>query len=331
MCLSISDRSNPLTHNKCTIKQSHTPNTHETKLEHPDGAESRRRERWLAPGASETVAATTPAHTIEPPPTAPRRAHLKTRSPAAQVGGHEVWRDLEGWRRNKRDLEDRLTLASRRAERRDRQQTDDDFTVDDGDEDAWVHDGIDDIQIDPETKKAASELSYDERSIDAEYEPYAHKEPPILNRTRITTIAEVIPMSDDSEGADRDSTKVNWRFLPPQSPSQQHTHSGTESEGWSSNQPTVYLPASYLTIDQAQKLIDHQQQQLHRQQNQLRNQERQLAALSSEPSASIWTGSTPEKRQLLGDSVDLSKSNHLTPPPVGATNHGHQNQKESKP
>lgn len=75
---------------------------------------------------------------------------------------------------------------------------DDEFEVDaDGNEDAWVHDGVDDIQIDPETKRAASELSYDEQSIDAEYEPKST----LVNKTRITTIAEVIPMvQTDGEG-----------------------------------------------------------------------------------------------------------------------------------
>lgn len=189
------------------------------------------------------------------------------------------------WRRSKRDLEDRLVLASRRDQRRQRNKKaaaaskdEDEFSVEDGDEDAWVHDGVDDIHIDPETKKAASELSYDERSIDAEYEPHGQKEPPVLNRTRITTIAEVIPMNDEAneEANERDSSKLDWRVLPAPA-LEQRRPAGSLAQA-------AFLPASYLTIEQAQKLIGQQHEQLEQQQRQLANQERQLAALSSEDS-----------------------------------------------
>lgn len=111
--------------------------------------------------------------------------------------------------------------------------------MDDGDEDAWVHDGIDDIHIDPETKRAASELSRDESSsIDAEYDPsgasgqaQASAGEPIVNRTRITTIAEVIPMG----ASDLEPTGAVQLL------------SGTAS--------ARYLPAAYLTLDQVQRLV----------------------------------------------------------------------------
>lgn len=124
-------------------------------------------------------------------------------------------------RRNKRDLEDRIVLASRRAAAR----ANDDFNVDDGDEDAWVHDGVDDIHIDPETRRAASELASDtERQLDAEYDPSEPAEGRVLNRTRITTIAEVIPMRAPStsadEGQDEDSTRRSLRVLPAPQTSQ---------------------------------------------------------------------------------------------------------------
>lgn len=155
------------------------------------------------------------------------------------MGGHAIWQDLEGWRRNKRDIEDRIVLASRRAAQRRRaninnQGEDPDFVVDDGDEDAWVHDGVDDIHIDPETKKAASELSYDEKSIDSEYEPKEQ----VANRTRITTISEVIPINLDSD-------------------SQQSTNDNQQDDRESSKIVTHYLPASHLSIDQVQRLINN--------------------------------------------------------------------------
>lgn len=111
-------------------------------------------------------------------------------------------------------------LASRRNAQSARANEDPDFVVDDGDEDAWVHDGVDDIHIDPETKRAASEHSYDERSIDSEYEPREEQQDRIKNRTRITTIAEVIPMSVDGNsesgggGDGESSSKLVERFLP---------------------------------------------------------------------------------------------------------------------
>lgn len=173
-----------------------------------DNAESRKAELWLRPDRTRTDA------------------------------GHAVWSDLEGpaWRRNKRDLEDRIVLASRRAAQKRKadeaaSQEDPDFVVDDGDEDAWVHDGIDDIHIDPETKRAASELSHDERSIDAEYEPKEQ----LANRTRITTISEVIPMNMDGQSGDEQGSPSNDRE--------------------SSKVIQHYLPASHLSIDTVQRLM----------------------------------------------------------------------------
>lgn len=223
-------------------------------------------------------------------------AHQATGASSSEDGGE--WQE-----RNKRSLQ---ASDFRRAERRKRAprqrnrppSDEDDFSVEDGDEDAWVNDGVDDIQIDPETKRAASELSHDERSIDAEYEPYASKEAPVPNRTRITTIAEVIPMSDDSYSDLGDSTKVERRFLPapplqaesqPNRAAEQATAAKartTLNGGQASfQQAAAYLPAAYLTIDQAQKLIGEQHEQLELQRRRLRDQQRQLVALSNgEPS-----------------------------------------------
>lgn len=202
-------------------------------------------------------------------------------------------------------LASRRRHESRRANDNNNNNNEDDFAVEDGDEDAWVHDGVDDIHIDPETKKAASELSVDERSIDAEYEPYAHKEPPVLNRTRITTIAEVIPMNtDDADSNDKDSSKVNWHFLsPPTSASSGNTGAPAAA---SQKSPSVYLPASYLTIDQAQKLIGQQHEQLRQQQRQLESQRKQLAALSAPEGAGETWSETAPRRQLAVDRADSS-------------------------
>ena len=103
---------------------------------------------------------------------------------------------------------------------------DEDFAIDDGDEDAWVHDGIDDIHIDPETRRAASELSRDEQaSIEAEY---AEQQPvgsaPLVNRTRVTTISEVIP-----------------------------TGAGEAERGQVA--PAPLLPAAYLSLEQVEALV----------------------------------------------------------------------------
>lgn len=178
---------------------------------------------------------------------------LKPKMSAIKLGGHAIWSDFEGLRRNKRDLEDRIVLASRRAARRNKASSagqggdNDDFSVDDGDEDAWVHDGVDDIHIDPETKRAASELSYDEKSIDDEYRPYQQNQDAVMNRTRITTITDVIPMnvqdSDSDGGVDGggsgDSSRVITRFLRP---------------------PGAFLPAAWLTMDQVQRLFAQQEE-----------------------------------------------------------------------
>lgn len=167
-----------------------------------------------------------------------------------------VWGDLDGWRRNKRDVEDRMMLASRRraaavGRQRPANNADEEFAIDDGDEDAWVHDGIDDIQIDPETKRAASEISSsladDTNTIDSEYEPQQQQ---VLNRTKVTTISEVIPIDQaraESSGDDPSdsSTRLSSRYVKPNSQD--------------------YLPAALLSLDQARQLIDqasyHQQRQ----------------------------------------------------------------------
>lgn len=193
----------------------------------------------------------------------------KQKRDSEKAGGNGVWSGLEGWRRKKRDLEDRILLASRRSIKRRRRMSNkandyglnDEFNVEDGDEDSWVNDGIDDIHIDPETKKAASEMSMDEKSIDSEYDPHQKAdESKIVNRTKITTIAEVIPMkvaADFGDGPeDKDSTRINWRFLPP---SQTQAGAGAAVE----RVPTLIttaqlLPASFLSIDQAQELVAQQ-------------------------------------------------------------------------
>lgn len=129
------------------------------------------------------------------------------------------------------------------------------FNVDDGDEDSWVHDGVDDIQIDPETKQAASEHSYDQdKSIDAEYDPHSGQQSnlipsvdddtePIVNRTRVTTITEVIPTR-----VDEDASKISERFSsPPETVilSDRNGHSLEPDADQSS-----YIPASQLHFDQ---------------------------------------------------------------------------------
>lgn len=205
-----------------------------------------------------------------------RQSTSVSSNPAAKFGGHAIWSDLEGWRRNKRDIEDRLVLASRRAAIRRRhsdgsdevgsgkKNEDEDFAIDDGNEDAWVHDGVDDIHIDPETKRAASELSQDESSsIDAEYEPnggggsggsgggQGSESPPVVNRTRVTTISEVIPMSNSDE---IDSVTSNRG--PADESSLGHRIQLVATAALP-NGP--HLPASYLTLDQVQRLIEAQQ------------------------------------------------------------------------
>lgn len=148
-----------------------------------------------------------------------------TKAPAPHQ--HAIWKNQP--RRNKRDIEDRIVLASRRAARQERNREppeDLDYAVNDDDVDAWVHDGVDDIHIDPETKRAASEHSYDEKSIDAEYEP---REAP-LNRTRVTTIAEVIPIGQEDSGQGGDSSRLVRH----------------------------YVPAAHLSLEQIQRLIQSQ-------------------------------------------------------------------------
>lgn len=166
-------------------------------------------------------------------------------------------------KRNKRDIEDAISLASlRQRQAAQKRKEADEYNVDDGDEDAWIHDGVDDIQIDPETKRAASELSFDEKSIDAEYDPHQMKadENKIVNKTRVTTISEVIPMNvptDFGDGpmedkeftGDKDSTQIDSQYLPPPPPT--------------TTIPTIltahqYLPASHLSLDQAQQLVSQQ-------------------------------------------------------------------------
>lgn len=210
------------------------------------------------------------------PRPAPAGRQGRSAKPAAMFGGHSIWSDLEGWRRNKRDIEDRLVLASRRAaaaaaaSRRPpadghaaRGNNDEDFAIDDGDEDAWVHDGVDDIHIDPETKRAASELSRDEsNSIDAEYDPNnggaAHESespPPVVNRTRVTTISEVIPMNSD----ELDSISPPKQPAGPAAPWPGRRVQMMASAAGPGAGPL--LPASYLTLDQVQRLIDAQRHQ----------------------------------------------------------------------
>lgn len=197
-----------------------------------------------------------------------------------------MWADLEGWRRNKRDLEDRLVLASRRAALRSKHPTsdgggassgegvaatqrDEDFAVDDGDEDAWVHDGIDDIHIDPETKRAASEHSYDEKSIDAEYDPHQKQESNVVNKTRVTTIAEVIPMNVDAFDQEEapssqvmsSSSSSTSRMQHDKHNQHQHKPTGADStrRQQMAQQRQVHMqPAAHLTIEQAQRVVEDQ-------------------------------------------------------------------------
>jgi hypothetical protein len=226
-------------------------------------------ERLQAAGQEPDSSASASASTRTTRPTAGHNqrmarsdSRLVASSAAARFGGNSIWADLDGWRRNKRDIEDRIVLASRRAglrqrRRADDKSNDDDFEVDDGNEDAWVHDGVDDIHIDPETKRAASELSRDEASIDAEYEPQGGgggggggqegESQPVANRTRITTIQEVIPMNTDeldSGSLDRDHQHRLGSVL------------GSAASVRANSGPL--LPASYLTLGQVQQLLESQ-------------------------------------------------------------------------
>lgn len=90
--------------------------------------------------------------------------------------------------------------ASTNKQHNNNDNGDGDADADYGGDDAWVHDGIDDVHIDPETKNAASEMSYDEKSIDAEYAPYQQRQQ--QNKTRLTTITEVIPILSDGVSGD---------------------------------------------------------------------------------------------------------------------------------
>lgn len=160
-----------------------------------------------------------------------------------------TWADLDGWRRDKREIEDRTRLASRReaarALARANNQNEEEFAIDDGDEDAWVHDGIDDIQIDPETKKAASELSSswsdDGNTIDSEYEPNHQQQQQLVNRTRVTTISEVIPTSAAAAAAGHDSGFADSTSL---------------SSRYVSRPQQRYLPAALLSLSQASRLVE---------------------------------------------------------------------------
>lgn len=168
--------------------------------------------------------------------------------------------------RKRRDLEDiGISPANEELARpipttRRSDDMDGSFNVDDGDEDAWVHDGVDDIQIDPETRRAASELSYDqERNIDAEYEPNGRQTnpvvevdedgDPIINRTRITTISEVIPTR-----VDQDSSKISETYLaPPEVTILSDESQADMVEGKSKARD--YLPASQLSFDRVMEAM----------------------------------------------------------------------------
>lgn len=193
---------------------------------------------------------------------------------------HQIWtRPRKQVNRFKRELKFARKLRHRRRKLRAASNTgdnagptstasldnnkDEDFAIDDGDEDAWVHDGIDDIHIDPETKRAASELNRDneQTSIDSEYDPNSGQagqstsasQPAIVNRTRITTIAEVIPLVKDE--ADLEDADDSSRLMPS---------TGRAPSMFASALPATagnYLPAAYLSLDQVQELIDKQQQQ----------------------------------------------------------------------
>lgn len=178
-----------------------------------DRQESRTRGRWLRAAASS--------------------------APSESGRGHPAWRSVEesNWRRNKRELARRAAPANERrtsstSSLKSDNYRDEDFAIDDGDEDAWVHDGIDDIHIDPETKRAASELSKDETSsIDSEYEPgggdsAAHQQKPAVGTPEEGAISEVIP-----------------------------SRAGSSSAGWRARAAGPLLPAAYLSIEQVQALV----------------------------------------------------------------------------
>jgi len=110
---------------------------------------------------------------------------------------------------------------------------DEDFAIDDGDEDAWVHDGIDDIHIDPETRRAASELAREESSsIDAEYEPHAAGQ-------------ETSPAEGQSSGraSGRQLAAVTIAGVIP------------AATGGRGRAAPALLPAAYLSLGQVQALV----------------------------------------------------------------------------
>lgn len=184
---------------------------------------------------------------------------------------------------------DDMDNSQSRVRRRIRDDIDGSFNVDDGNEDAWVHDGVDDIHIDPETRLAANQLNQDQaaNSLDAEYEPQSGNQQdssgndgsnqgdnnaaasnsvlptdedgnPIVNRTRVTTISEVIPTrvrpQDGDAGAEsqennnddddnQDSSLIHNQYAFPETYKQQ------------------YLPAAHLSTDQIQQLFNVQPEQ----------------------------------------------------------------------
>lgn len=227
-----------------------TESTDESYEEPEDGQESSRVERWLGRPdelGHARVGPETSALASEPKP----RARRARRQAADDDIGPSVSND---------EIARPVPVAPRADE------MDAAFNVDDGDEDAWVHDGVDDIQIDPETRRAATELSYDqEPSIDAEYDPHGPPQSgqagaldddaePIVNRTRVTTISEVIPTR-----VDEDASKTVERFVvPPETvilSDQSSLPADTSAPKASAGRPSQYVPASQLSFDQVLRAL----------------------------------------------------------------------------
>lgn len=273
------------------------PENDENYEDAEDQQESATRHRWLRPpqpASSSFVTTTPPSSQVTP-------ASLDD-SELATSGTSSARDDGRALGRFKRDLDDISTAFSswpdglenripvnRRSDSADSSaagegspSSDDiegSFPVDDGNEDAWVHDGVDDIQIDPETKRAASELNSDQApsSLDAEYEPVGggggggpassadggdgqqaassvgvptdEDGNPIYNRTRVTTISEVIPTR--VEGADS-------MMGEPDDEGVDNLESSLISTQYAQAPPTQgsFLPASHLSREQVQQLFN---------------------------------------------------------------------------
>lgn len=255
------------------------PENDESYEDADDQQESSLRHRWMEP---------------------PGTARSLSRRPKRDIEDVSSWSTPDVME-NRIPLEQEQENAQSRVRRRIQDDIDGSFNVDDGNEDAWVHDGVDDIHIDPETRHAANQLNQDQaaNSLDAEYEPQGsgagqsagadeqsetgdnkaasssalptdEHGNPIVNRTRITTISEVIPTRVRSQegggggGGDDDQESDSRDFQDEQAFDNQDSSVIKKQyafpESLKSQQENGYLPASHLSIDQIQQLFNVQAQ-----------------------------------------------------------------------